>query len=83
MTTPTDVQLVHDILCDTDWRLNNITPELFQAQRIVRALQAMQGDALAAGRRFRAAYEAVDQDPNEETEQELLDAIDNFDKVTR
>ena len=45
MTTPKDVQIVYEILCDTDWpddwNKGGMTPELFQAQRVVEALQAM------------------------------------------
>ena len=48
MTAPKDVQAVYDILCETDWpddwSKDGITPELFQAQRIVAALQAMKQD---------------------------------------
>ena len=53
----------------------------FQAGYI--AGQKSKDATLEAGQRFRAAYEAVDQDQNEETEGALLDAIANYDKVTK
>lgn len=48
MTLPKDIQAVYDILSDTDWpddwSKDGMTPELFQARRIVAALKPRKDD---------------------------------------